>query len=481
MKNITKNTAKKKISKFAQNFYDLLEQEGYTLIQGEYINTNTEVTIQRNKCGHEPFKITPKYFRREHFDESKYGRCQQCRQELKDNRFKKELKEKTCGEFMLKGHYYGRHDKSYFIHSSCQRDFSVTPTMLFRYQRCEHCEYDKMIEEFKNHLKDRYGDQFKVLDTYKTGDKSVDIECTKCGTIAPRKIDGIKHRKLGCRGKGCAATKTAQEFQEELDNLYNSEYRVIKFYGTTHKTTVEHKCGYKREIMPQSITNQRINCPRCSNGMTFWTHDTYTEKIRDLGNDEYELLSEFKGTAKYIVMKHKTCGHVWDVIAASFLVGNRCPQCMNGKSHDSIKINSILSKTNLFYLKEYTMENCRNIRLLPFDFAIIKDKQLVLIEYDGEQHFESVEFWGGDEGLKITQQRDQLKNKYCVDNNIPLIRIPYWESEQLEHTIKSILHHFDLGEYSNADSNLIKKYLVDDNWKHEDYLKQHQLIHINAN
>ena len=25
------------------------------------------------------------------------------------------------------------------------------------------------------------------------------------------------------------------------------------------------------------------------------------------------------------------------------------------------------------------------------------------------------------------QQRDKIKNQYCISNNIPLYRIPYWE------------------------------------------------------
>ena len=47
------------------------------------------------------------------------------------------------------------------------------------------------------------------------------------------------------------------------------------------------------------------------------------------------------------------------------------------------------------------------------------------IEYDGEQHFMPKEFFGGEEGFSRRQQLDKLKDKYCEENGIKLIRIPY--------------------------------------------------------
>lgn len=48
-----------------------------------------------------------------------------------------------------------------------------------------------------------------------------------------------------------------------------------------------------------------------------------------------------------------------------------------------------------------------------------------LIEFDGIQHFQSVNYFGGEDGFIKTQKRDAFKNQWCKDNNIPLIRIPY--------------------------------------------------------
>lgn len=66
--------------------------------------------------------------------------------------------------------------------------------------------------------------------------------------------------------------------------------------------------------------------------------------------------------------------------------------------------------------------------MLPFDFYI--PEQNILIEYDGQHHFEPIKGWGGEEKFKLTQENDQIKNKYCEEKNIKLLRIPYTDSKE---------------------------------------------------
>ena len=54
------------------------------------------------------------------------------------------------------------------------------------------------------------------------------------------------------------------------------------------------------------------------------------------------------------------------------------------------------------------------------------------IEYDGEQHFMPIKWFGGDEGLENIKIRDGIKNKFCQDNNIKLLRISYKEDVELK-------------------------------------------------
>lgn len=62
------------------------------------------------------------------------------------------------------------------------------------------------------------------------------------------------------------------------------------------------------------------------------------------------------------------------------------------------------------------------------------------VEYDGEQHFKKLRFEENDEKLKIRKLRDNIKNNYCMKNNIILLRIKFDENviERLTNTIKSL-------------------------------------------
>jgi hypothetical protein len=101
-------------------------------------------------------------------------------------------------------------------------------------------------------------------------------------------------------------------------------------------------------------------------------------------------------------------------------------------------ISSILMTNNIQHKLQYTIQDCKDFSVLPFDIAIIKNDELFcLIEYHGIQHFFPVKFFGGEEALKQTQKRDQIKRNYCSKNNIPLLEITY--KENLEEKLSIFL------------------------------------------
>ena len=59
-----------------------------------------------------------------------------------------------------------------------------------------------------------------------------------------------------------------------------------------------------------------------------------------------------------------------------------------------------------------------------------------LVEYDGIFHYEKQY---DDDGFERTQYHDSLKNEYCAKNNIPLLRIPYWEFDNIENILQKYL------------------------------------------
>ena len=93
-------------------------------------------------------------------------------------------------------------------------------------------------------------------------------------------------------------------------------------------------------------------------------------------------------------------------------------------------ISQLLNKQNFSFEQQKTFEGCylNNGGKCRFDFYV---DNTYLIEFDGMQHFKPVEHFGGEEQFKIQQQRDNYKNQWCKENNIPLIRIPYTKLETL--------------------------------------------------
>lgn len=134
-------------------------------------------------------------------------------------------------------------------------------------------------------------------------------------------------------------------------------------------------------------------------------------------------------------------------------------------------IRKFLEILNVEFKREFIFENCLNSKCLPFDF-LINHLLHIILEFDGEQHFYPVEYFGEEAHFK-TVENDCIKNQYCIDNNIPLLRIPYWEFDNIESILESTLMHFNIIERGDAyDVDKFKQYLVDKDWDHDEYLSK---------
>lgn len=105
----------------------------------------------------------------------------------------------------------------------------------------------------------------------------------------------------------------------------------------------------------------------------------------------------------------------------------RCPFCSLSKN--AKKVYEFLDKNEIKFKMEYTFDDLKGVggSSLRFDFAIFDNENLILlIEYDGEYHDET--FNPDKNNYKILNTHDNLKNIYCKENNIPLLRISYLES-----------------------------------------------------
>ena len=115
----------------------------------------------------------------------------------------------------------------------------------------------------------------------------------------------------------------------------------------------------------------------------------------------------------------------------------RCPDCYT-PSLGEVKVLELLDKLKIKYKTQHWFNDCRMKLPLPFDFYL--PKYNVLIEYDGEQHYKPVNFGGISneralDNFITTKIRDSIKTWYCQQNNIKLIRIPYWDFGNIEEIL----------------------------------------------
>ena len=97
------------------------------------------------------------------------------------------------------------------------------------------------------------------------------------------------------------------------------------------------------------------------------------------------------------------------------------------------KIKMILDKCDINYETEYSFSNCINPKTnkpLRFDFYL--PEYNLLIEFDGEQHYKYTGGWNTKEAFRERVARDVIKNNFVINNNILLIRIPYWDLDELD-------------------------------------------------
>lgn len=103
------------------------------------------------------------------------------------------------------------------------------------------------------------------------------------------------------------------------------------------------------------------------------------------------------------------------------------------KSYGEEEIAKILLDNNIPFIREQNFEPSLNedeySRHMKFDFYVNHE---YVIEFDGIQHFECINFFGDKETFKRNQEVAQIKNNYCLQHGIPIIRIPYWKRGKIE-------------------------------------------------
>ena len=88
-------------------------------------------------------------------------------------------------------------------------------------------------------------------------------------------------------------------------------------------------------------------------------------------------------------------------------------------------VSKFFENNNMNYTWQKTFKDCKDQRCLPYDFYFEYNDDEWLLEYQGKQHFEPIEFFGGQKQFKIQQKHDKIKKEYALENGYKLIEVPY--------------------------------------------------------
>lgn len=190
-------------------------------------------------------------------------------------------------------------------------------------------------------------------------------------------------------------------------------------------------------------------CPKCMGKYTEPITITHPELVSewDYGNNNVLPNEITAGSGYKINWKCRFCEGRWKATPnARSSVNSNCPHCRMSKGELSIR--SVLDEMKIGFIHEYKVHDLRGINggMLRFDFAVMKKKEIVgFIEYDGVFHFGEV--YEGSQHLVI-KEHDTRKDEYCKQHDIPLLRIPYVQKEEIRKLVRGFVAIF----YYDGDS-----------------------------
>ena len=278
------------------------------------------------------------------------------------------------------------------------------------------------LKEVKRRLSEIRTDIEIIDNEYVNAKTGLKCKCKNCGHIWKPTWDNLRV------GKGCPkclvdSLKTPHnKFVEDIKAI-NSGIEIKSKYENM-KSMILCRCnidGTEFKIRADSLT-AGFGCPTCSIKARSKSHDEFIREMQSV-NDYIKITGEYINKRTKVECTCGRCGHIWEALPNNLLEGSNCPNCSIPMSTGEKLVEEYLINKNIEYKKEHTFNNCKNDIVLRFDFYLPNAN--VCIEYDGEQHFRPIEYFGGVEKFKKVKENDSIKNKYCKNNNIKLIRIPY--------------------------------------------------------
>jgi hypothetical protein len=294
----------------------------------------------------------------------------------------------------------------------------------------------KTNEEFISESIEIHGDKYEYSQVnYISNGVKVNLICPIHGLFSIRPNDHLS-KKVGCNKCNNASISKSKNIGKNIIDRFNKKHNNKYDYSNSvyvrNEIKIDIICpthGLFKQTPHHHLAG--AGCQKCGNVYKKTTSE-FIDEANQIHNNRYDYsLVEYKNNRTKVSIVCKNHG-IFNVSPNHHLSKKSgCPECQNSKGEE--KIVEILDKQKIKYIRECIFDDCKNIKPLPFDFYL--PEQNICVEFDGELHFKSVKNFGGDELLEKTKKRDKIKTKYCMDNNITLIRIPYYKFDDIENIL----------------------------------------------
>jgi len=342
---------------------------------------------------------------------------------------------------LLSNEYLGAHELLDYVcncgnHSKVS--FSNFKNNGTRCNICGHKETNNKLRLSYKYVKEYFESQkCKLLSKeYINSSELLDYVCI-CGNFASISFEHFKRgqRCMKCSGK----MKHSYEYVYNYFKLQGCELLSKKYINNVQLLDYICSCGNISKIIFSSF-KQGHRCMECSGNSRYsyeYVYNYFKENGCKLLSEEY---INCHLPLKYIC----NCGNESKISFNNFKSGRRCLNCSEPKGEKRIKQYSKIN--NIPYDSQYIFNDLLSDlgNPLRFDVPIFWDNEKtqlrMLIEFDGRQHFEWIKGWMTKKEFEKLQYHDQLKDEYCLKNNIKLVRIPYWDFDNIEQILEQHLN-----------------------------------------
>lgn len=353
-----------------------------------------------------------------------------------DEEYKTEL-EQNYPEFESLESYQGNKVKILHRHKVCGYEWMVKPNVLMTNTHgCPFCsgKVRKDTNYFKKEIYDIVGDEYMVLNEYKNTHSKIkfkhncgnEFEMTAHNFLSGQRCPICQHRSY---------SKNTEEFKSEVFDLVNDEYTVVGNY-INNRTKIEflhNVCGNSYFVVPSDFL-QGYRCPHCF-GHIKKTQLDFEKDVYDIHGDEYSVVGEYVNCATKVKVKHNSCGYEWNVNPRDFIYSKSgCPRCKQSKGEKEIE--KVLVDINIAFEFQKKFNDLRGLRNIPLSYDFYIPSKNILIEYQGQQHYYPVDWFGGKEKFENQVKIDNMKRKYAKENNFRLLEISYSDYNNIKEILE---------------------------------------------